>query len=196
MTPILLASASPRRRALLEAVGFSVTVCAVDVEEAAPESLAPDAWAEHVARVKANAVGGDAPLAVAADTVVWLDDGTRLGKPNDRAHANSMLQRLQGRPHSVTTGVAVVAFGEVVDSFFVTTRVVMRPVSQAEIDAYLDTDEPWDKAGSYAIQGLAGVFVERVDGDYANVVGLPVATLVQRLRCDGRIKTLPWEPQL
>lgn len=194
MTPILLASASPRRRALLESVGFRVEVAPVDVDESAPESLAPDAWAERVARVKAEAIAGRPPLAVAADTVVWLEDGTRLGKPTDPADARAMLMRLQGRQHAVTTGVAVAAHGEVVDTFHVTTKVWMRALSAQDIEAYLRTDEPWDKAGSYAIQGLASVFVDRLDGDYANVVGLPVATLVQRLRCDGRMHTLPWEP--
>ena len=141
--------------------------------------------AERLAREKAAAVAaaeGDA-LVVAADTLVVLD-GDALGKPRDRADAEAMLRRLQGRRHQVVTGVAV-AWGGGLLSGRETTTVVFAPMSDAEIRAYAATGEPDDKAGAYAVQGIGGLFVERVEGSPSNVVGLPVRLLARLLAGGG-----------
>lgn len=174
---IILASGSPRRRQILESLALVFEVRATDVDETLfPSESAPDA-AVRLARAKAATVR-DAPpgaLVVAADTLVVLD-GEALGKPRDRAEASRVLTALAGRSHDVVTGVAC-ARGGLAVSGYDTTRVVFGPMSTAEIAAYTSTGEPDDRAGAYAIQGVGGLFVERVEGSPSNVVGLPVRLL-------------------
>jgi len=178
---IVLASSSPRRKEILASLGLLFETRAADVDESLlPSESAFDA-AERLARAKVAAVReaafGSTPgaLVVAADTLVVLE-GAALGKPRDRADARRMLLALAGRAHDVVTGVACARGGRVV-SGRETTRVVFAPMSQAEIVEYAETGEPDDKAGAYALQGIGGLFVERVEGSPSNVVGLPVRLL-------------------
>ena len=177
---LILASASPRRSELLRAAGFDFQVVPADVDERPLPGETPDAYVRRVALDKAMAVAACLPDAVvlAADTCVVVDDAI-LGKPADEAEAASMLAMLSGRAHDVLTGVVVIGpAGTRVES--ADSRVEFAPLSAAEIAWYVASGEPSDKAGAYAIQGLASRFVERVEGSYSNVVGLPVA-LVYRL---------------
>jgi len=178
---IVLASSSPRRKEILASLGLLFETRAADVDESLlPSESAFDA-AERLARAKVAAVReaafGSTPgaLVVAADTLVVLE-GAALGKPRDRADARRMLLALAGRAHDVVTGVACARGGRVV-SGRETTRVVFAPMSQAEIVEYAETGEPDDKAGAYALQGIGGLFVERVEGSPSNVVGLPLRLL-------------------
>ena len=180
---LVLASSSPRRRELLASLGLTFSVRHAEVDESLlPSESAFDA-AERLARVKAERVAREAPdaLVVGADTLVVLE-GAALGKPRDRADARRMLSALAGRTHDVVTGVACARGGRVV-SGREATRVVFAPMTQAEIEAYAASGEPDDKAGAYALQGLGGLFVERVEGSPSNVVGLPVR-LVYRLAAE------------
>jgi septum formation protein len=181
---IILASASPRRRELLARLGipFEVVVSGVD-EEPWPREK-PESYVLRNASEKARAVSARYPEAwiLAADTIVVVNDEI-LEKPKSAQHALDMLRRLSGREHEVITGVCVrhpipAGFREAADT--VRTRVRFRALSSAEIDAYVATGEPMDKAGAYAIQGGAASFVESIDGSYDNVVGLPLET-VRRL---------------
>jgi septum formation protein len=176
--PFILASSSPRRAELLRAAGFAFDVGPVDVDESRHKWEAPVAYVERVARLKAAAGAARHPgrVVVAADTIVVLNDDDVLGKPQDEAEAGAMLRRLSGRSHDVMTGVAVASAGAV-QTRVEQTRVWFRTVSEPEIEWYVSTREPMDKAGGYAIQGLAGRFIPRIDGSYSNVVGLPVAVL-------------------
>jgi septum formation protein len=178
---VVLASSSPRRKEILASLSLRFEVRAAEVDESLlPAESAFDA-AERLARAKVAAVleaaFGSTPdaLVVAADTLVVLD-GAALGKPRDRADARRMLSALAGRAHDVVTGVACARGGRVV-SGRETTRVVFAPMSQTEIVEYAETGEPDDKAGAYALQGIGGLFVERVEGSPSNVVGLPVRLL-------------------
>lgn len=172
---LYLASASPRRRELLEQIGVAVQLvrCSVD-EQVLPDELA-EQYVQRVTQDKAGAGVAQAPpgaVVLAADTAVVLD-GQILGKPADRRHALLMLRALSGREHEVLTAVAV-ARGADVRLQQVTTRVRFRTLSEAEMTAYWDTGEPADKAGGYGIQGLGAVFVEHLSGSYSAVVGLPL----------------------
>jgi septum formation protein len=182
---LILASASPRRSELLRAAGFDFQVVPADVDERPLPGESPDTYVRRVALDKALAVAACLPDAVvlAADTCVVVDDAI-LGKPADEADAASMLAMLSGRPHDVLTGVAVIGpAGTRVES--ADSRVVFAPLSAGEIAWYVASGEPSDKAGAYAIQGLASRFVERVEGSYSNVVGLPVALVYRLLREQG-----------
>jgi septum formation protein len=182
LPPILLASTSPRRRELLLSLGLPFDVRAADVDETLlPGENAFDG-AERLARAKAGAAAVGAPetLVVAADTLVVLES-LALGKPKDRGDVRRMLAALEGRAHDVVTGVACALGGRIV-SGRETTRVVLAPMSPAEIEAYAATGEPDDKAGAYAMQGIGGLFVERVEGSPSNVVGLPVRLLYRLAR--------------
>lgn len=179
---LVLASSSPRRREILLSLGLPFDVRATDVDETLlPGESAFDA-AERLARAKAGAaaVGEPGALVVAADTLVVLE-GQALGKPKDRADARRMLVSLEGRAHDVVTGVACARGGRIV-SGRETTRVVFAPMSSSEIEEYAATGEPDDKAGAYAMQGVGGFFVERVEGSPSNVVGLPVRLLYRLAR--------------
>lgn len=178
MPPLVLASASPRREQLLRQLGldFRVSASGLDEEQAAPAGAAPAVMVRELALAKARAVAAREPAAVvlAADTVVVLD-GEVLGKPASPAAAEEMLARLQGRTHRVFTGVAAVAPGGAAAAEVEETRVTVRPLTRAEIRAYVASGEPLDKAGGYAIQGRGALLVTRVEGCYYNVVGLPLA---------------------
>lgn len=177
---IILASASPRRRALLTAAGIDHVVEAANVDETLRLGELPSAYAERLARDKAEAVGLRHPGAtvLGADTVVVVDSQV-LGKPVDAEDARRMLAQLSGREHVVLTAVAV-ACGGALQSSVAETSVRMRAMSAAEIAEYVETGEPMDKAGAYAIQGGAAGFIEQISGEFDNVVGLPVS-VVRRL---------------
>ena len=166
MRRLILASASPRRQEILAALGFAFETRPAEVEERVRSGESAFDAAERLAREKAAAVAGTEPDA--------------LGKPRDRAEAEAMLRRLRGRRHQVVTGVAVAADGGCL-SGRETTTVVFAPMSDAEVRAYAATGEPDDKAGAYAVQGIGGLFVERVEGSPSNVVGLPVRLLARLL---------------
>lgn len=172
---LVLASASPRRRELLCQLGLQFSTKVPEVDERPSPDETPQAMALRLARAKASAVLSQlAPHAVvlAADTVVCVDEDS-LGKPADAAAAAAMLQRLSGRTHTVVTAVAV-GCGADVRTAVSTTRVWMRELDATEIDHYVASGEPMDKAGGYAIQGRGAAFVSRIDGSYSGVVGLPL----------------------
>ena len=182
MRPLVLASGSPRRRELLEQMGYSgFEVLPAKGEETAPEGLSPDKLVEQLALQKAREVFVLRPdcTVIGADTVVVLE-GRVLGKPRDEADAMEMLAALSGRSHEVYTGMAVLS-GNRVLTHAECTRVDFRPITEGEIAAYVATGEPMDKAGSYGIQGKACVFIRGIVGDYYNVVGLPVCALGELL---------------
>jgi septum formation protein len=184
---LVLASASPRRRDILRALGLGFEVDPADIDETPAAGASVDAVvaalslrkAQHAAPRHRNA------LVVAADTLVDLD-GRILSKPVDESDACAMLTAMSGRSHRVATGLVLLdaATGEA-QTALVETEVTFRPMSEDEIDAYVATGEPMDKAGSYGIQGLGAAFVQRIDGDYYNVAGLPVAALNGLLRAAG-----------
>ncbi len=179
---IILASKSPRRRELLEKLGLSFTVMTEDVDEAMDPAIPLENEIQRVSERKARAVQGLAgpeDLIISADTVVCAD-GRRLGKPADAAEARAMLRLLSGRAHTVVSGLCLLQ-GDRCETASVTTALHFRPLSDREIDAYIATGEPMDKAGAYGIQGLASIFVDRLDGDYYNVMGLPLCTLAAML---------------
>jgi len=179
---LFLASASARRRDLLAAAGVPFAVDPVDADETRRPGEPPDAHVLRVAREKAEAgrTRHAADAVLAADTVVLVDDLV-LGKPASDADAMAMLERLSGRAHDVLTGVALIWPGHA-RSAIDRTRVWFTPIAPEEVAWYVNSGEPRDKAGAYAIQGLASRFVARIEGSYSNVVGLPVAVVLQLLR--------------
>ena len=175
MTELVLGSASPRRAELLAQLGVTYAVLKADIDETPAPGEAPRDYVKRMAREKAASLAaqsGDRVL-LTADTTVILG-GESLGKPDDAADARRMLAALSGTRHEVSTAVMVRA-GDRQHETLVTTTVDFIALSPELIDAYLATDEPWDKAGAYAIQGLAGSFVRRIDGSVSNVIGLPLA---------------------
>lgn len=186
MEKIILASASPRRKELLAQAGFSFEVMVSQAEEIITKTE-PGAIVEELSQVKARAVARqiqEEALIIGADTLVALD-GEVLGKPKDEKEAEEMLFRLQDHTHQVYTGVTLIWKNGEKDreeSFHVCTQVVFYPMSRQEIRDYIQTGEPMDKAGAYGIQGRAGVFVKEIQGDYNNVVGLPISRLYQQLK--------------
>jgi septum formation protein len=176
---LILASASPRRAELLRAAGFDFDVMAADVDETMDAEEWPDGYVRRLALTKAEAVRprAEGRPVLAADTIVVVD-GQILGKPRDADDARRMLQMLSGRSHAVVTGVCLAA--PTPQIAVERTTVVFAPLSEAEIDRYVESGEPMDKAGAYAIQGIASRFVRRIDGSYSNVVGLPVALVYQQ----------------
>ncbi len=198
MARITLASRSPRRRDLLAAVGFRVVVCPADADETQRPGEDPVALASRLAVAKADAtrrlLAHEAPDTIlAADTVVHTDDGRVLGKPTDVDDARSILRALSGRTHTVTTGWCIASRADgVLRNDATSTRVTFHPIDDDLLEAYLATDEPWDKAGAYGIQGRAALFVERIEGCWSNVVGLPVSAVVRALRQLGRLGAAPW----
>lgn len=187
MAQIVLASASPRRRELLERIGvtnFQVRV--PEVEETFPEGLTPDQVVEYISREKAEAAArlcGPEDIVITADTMVFLAD-RRLGKPRDEAHALEMLTALQGRRHTVCTGVTV-RQGSRSLTESESTFVFFRSASEEELRRYIATGEPLDKAGAYGVQGRGALLVERLEGDFFNVMGLPVLRLARILERFG-----------
>jgi len=183
----VLASASPRRQELLRTAGISFTVQAADIDETPLADEKAEQCARRLAREKALAVSRLRPLdrVLGADTIVVVD-GEILGKPRDGADAARMLRLLSGRTHEVITGVCLVeAGGTEVSTASETTRVTMNELSDREIQEYVAGGEPMDKAGAYAIQGMASRWIPRIEGDYSNVVGLPVALVYNMLRQRG-----------
>jgi septum formation protein len=180
--PVVLASASPRRVALLRQVGLAFTVADPGPDRDWPGEAEPRHGVRALALEKARRVAQRRPgaLVIGADTVV-VARGARLGKPAGEAEALEMLRRLQGRTHEVWTGIALVRGGEQRTAAEV-TKVQFARLDDAELRAYVRTGECLDKAGAYGIQGLAAQLVRRVEGDYSNVVGLPLARLRQLLR--------------
>ena len=180
-TDIILASASPRRRELLDLVGIRHTVDPADVDESLRDGESPPAYVERLARAKASLVEKRHPGAVVigADTTVVLGDDI-LGKPEDAADAKRMIARLAGHTHEVCTGIAVVHDGRIA-SAVERVAVTFRTLTPREIDAYGATGEPMDKAGAYGIQGWGATIVERIDGDYFSVMGLGLRRLVALL---------------
>lgn len=181
MARIVLASASPRRQELLRRIGLTdFTVRVPNVEEAFPEGLSPQETVKYISREKSQAVDAAADeIVITADTMVFLD-GQKLGKPADESEALAMLTALQGRHHTVCTGVTV-RLGSRMETEAETTEVYFRPVSREELLAYIATGEPMDKAGAYGIQGVGALLVEGIRGDYFNVMGLPVLRLSRML---------------
>ena len=176
---VILASQSPRRRELLTLVGIAHEVRPAHIDEAYLSGEHPRAHAERLACEKAGVVARDAPhaLVIGGDTIVVVD-GDVLGKPRDDADAAAMLTRLSGRSHTVITAVAVQWRG-VARCAVEEVNVTFHPLTPAEIDAYIATREPMDKAGAYGIQGYGATIVARVDGDYFAVMGLPLQRLVR-----------------
>lgn len=169
---LILASASPRRAELLRAAGIDFLVRVADVDETQWPDEPPRDYVLRLSRAKAQAVAQADELVLGADTTVVINQET-AGKPVDAADAQRMLRALSGQWHEVLTAVTL-AQGDRVVSDVEVTRVKFAPLSEAEIDWYVATGEPMDKAGAYGIQGYASRFVERIEGNYANVVGLPV----------------------
>jgi septum formation protein len=192
---LVLASASPRRQELLRNAGISFTVQPADIDETPLPGESARDCAQRLARLKALEVWRRRPggVVLGADTVVVVDE-TMLGKPIDREDAARMLRMLSGRAHLVITGVCVVKAAASFDlpgasevtaeikTASETTLVTMNEISEEEIQAYIATGEPMDKAGAYAIQGIASRWIPRIEGDYSNVVGLPVALVWRMLR--------------
>jgi septum formation protein len=189
---LILASASPRRRELLARLGLPFEVRSSGIEEMLAPGIPAPALAMALARAKARdvaarlrAAGEEPALVLGADTLVVLD-GRPLGKPATRDEARAMLRALRGRSHEVVTAVVLLdAPGGRETAETVASQVLMRPYGDLEIDAYVATGEPDDKAGAYAVQGAGGHLVSRVEGCYTNVVGLPLGTTARLLRAFG-----------
>lgn len=178
---LILASASPRRRQLLEMLGLEITVQPSHIPEVRGPHETPIAYAERLAREKAGSIPGD--LVLGADTTVLLDD-VLLEKPADAEDALRMLRLLQGRSHQVITSVALRARGVMRQATDV-TAVTFRPCSDGFLRDYIATGEPMDKAGAYGIQGYGAALVERIDGDFFGVMGLPVRLVLRLLEEAG-----------
>jgi len=188
---LVLASASPRRQELLRNAGISFTVYPTHIPELPRPGEGPRDCAERLAREKAQAALRQQPgkLVLGADTIVVIE-GEILGKPRDEVDAGRMLRLLSGRTHQVTTGVCLAGLrtgNQKLETGFedtrsATTLVTMFPITDEDIRSYIATGEPMDKAGAYAIQGLASKFVERVEGCYFNVIGLPLSQVYQYLK--------------
>jgi septum formation protein len=193
---LVLASASPRRREILRTLGLEFEVRPSDANETPLEGESARDYARRLAIMKASAVAAAAAPGthvLGADTVVVID-GELLGKPEHDAAARGMLRMLAGRWHEVTTGVALCRSGEgLLGALTVTTRVKMRPIDAAALERYVARGEGRDKAGGYAIQGIAAGFVSEIQGSYSNVVGLPAAETIELLERFGAIP--PWPPE-
>ncbi len=183
---IVLASASPRRQELLQQIGCKFRVVVSDAEELSGDGISPERLAVENARRKAEDVaakeGSNVPV-LGADTVVAVDE-TILGKPKDETDAVRMLRLLSGRQHFVYTGIALVYRGDIYEDV-VRTAVWVDELSAKEIDAYIATGEPRDKAGAYAVQGIAAKYIPRIDGSFSNVVGLPLYAVKELARKAG-----------
>lgn len=188
MKKLILASASPRRREILQQVGAVFEVIPAQGEEKMTKEAPQEAVMElalQKAREVADARSDPKEVVLGADTVVAFE-GKILGKPKDETDAARMLAMLSGNTHSVFTGVAIIVkeSGRILN-FYEETEVTMYPMSPKEIQAYVNTGEPMDKAGAYGIQGRCAVHIEKIRGDYQNVVGLPVAKIYQKMRQIG-----------
>lgn len=203
MYKIILASGSPRRREILEQVGVQFTVVSSDMEEITTKNK-PEEIVVELATIKADDVARhieESSIIIGSDTMVAVD-GQVMGKPKDEEDAKNMIRKLQGRNHQVHTGVSIVlknipvsnsentlvqqpATINKVISFVESTDVWVNPMTEEQITAYIATGEPFDKAGAYAIQGKFAVHINRIDGDYYNIVGFPISKLYQTLLKEG-----------
>jgi septum formation protein len=193
---LVLASASPRRREILAGLGLTFDVVVSGADEARHRGEPGAAYAQRVAIAKAREIStgrADVPYVLGADTIVEID-GDVLGKPESDAAGRAMLERLAGRWHAVTTAIALMRGSELLGSRVVGTRVNMRAASAGAIARYVATGEGRDKAGGYAIQGIAGGLVVAIEGSYSNVVGLPAAETIQLLEEHGAIGPWPSAP--
>ncbi len=177
---IILASQSPRRQELLKLITDDFEIKVSNVDETLPDGITPKDAVMYLSKIKARVFADSENIVVGADTVVSLD-GKILGKPKDEENAREMLKFLSGKSHSVFTGVTL-ANSKKTKTFAVETKVKFFELTDDEIDAYIKTGEPFDKAGAYGIQGYGSLLVEKIDGDYFNVVGLPVSTLFRELK--------------
>ena len=178
---IILASKSPRRRELLTLGGIDFTVKSSDVDETLPDGMTkPCEVVKYLSKIKAEAVYDGDNVVIGADTVVAID-GNILGKPQDADDAKRMLKMLSGKVHSVFTGVTIIS-PKGVNSFYSETKVEFYSLTNEEIDEYILSGEPMDKAGAYGIQGKGSLLIKGIVGDYFNVVGLPLAQTVRELR--------------
>ncbi|MGE7905268.1 Maf family protein [Peribacillus sp. NPDC094092] len=182
MQPLILASSSPRRKELLQFLQIPFESMNSNVDESIDENMCPDAAVKELASRKAEAIAAkfQESWVIGSDTVVVLD-GEILGKPTSRADGKRMLKMLSGRTHEVYTGVAIL-FGKNRRVFAEKTEVTFWELPEAEIERYLDSGEPFDKAGGYGIQGYGSLLVEQIKGDYFSVVGLPVSRLARELK--------------
>ena len=182
MKNIILASTSPRRRELLTLAGVKFEVLALNVDESVPKGTPPEYAVEMTARKKAMAIAErhGRSIVIGADTVV-VCDGKILGKPKSKKEAVEMLKMLSGREHLVMTGVCIAHGGET-EIYHVVTKVKFYELSNKNINDYVNPGEPMDKAGAYGIQGRGCVLVESIEGDYFNIVGLPISSLCRKLK--------------
>jgi nucleoside triphosphate pyrophosphatase len=185
LVPVVLASQSPRRRELLTLIGIAHEVRPANIDERYLAGEPPRAHAERLARGKAAAISAPDAVTIGSDTIVVVD-GDVLGKPSDERDAARMLRRLSGRSHIVITAVAASWEGRMLSDVEDVT-VTFRPLSEDDIAAYIATREPMDKAGAYGIQGFGATIVERVDGDYFAVMGLPLNRLARLLESLGLV---------
>ncbi len=188
--PFILASASPRRVELLQELGLSFTVVPSGIDETYRSGETPSAHVRRISQAKATVVAVDNPEAwvLGADTIVAIG-GEVLGKPKDRDDARRMLRRLSGREHYVLTGFTIVRKSvSVLCRKTVRSTVVFRPIEEDELQWYINTDEPYDKAGGYAVQEKGGLFARRIRGSYSNVIGLPVSEVFEILKKIGAIR--------
>jgi septum formation protein len=182
---IILASSSPRRRELLRNLGFAFDVIQPSADETVSENETPEDFALRVSAEKAWSVSGslgEGAVVIGADTIVVVD-GEMLGKPEDCEEASSMLRKLSGKEHHVYTAFSIVRpKDEILHSEIVDTSVRVKPLAASEIEGYIKTGEPMDKAGAYGIQGIGSFMVRGIEGSYSNVVGLPVEELLAALK--------------
>ncbi len=190
---LILASGSPRRKELLQLITEDFTVYSVDADETLPAGMPVEMAAAYLADLKASTAAKIFPdqIVIGCDTIVLLGDEI-MGKPKDREDAHRMLRALSGKTHSVLTGTSLY-YGTQTTVFTTETLVTFYPLSDAEIERYLDTGEPFDKAGAYGIQGKGALLVQGIEGDYFNVVGLPVAALSRALT---QFETLVKRPKI
>ncbi len=190
---LILASGSPRRKELLQLITEDFTVYSVDADETLPAGMPVEMAAAYLADLKASTAAKIFPdqIVIGCDTIVLLGDEI-MGKPKDREDAHRMLRALSGETHSVLTGTSLY-YGTQTTVFTTETLVTFYPLSDAEIERYLDTGEPFDKAGAYGIQGKGSLLVQGIEGDYFNVVGLPVAALSRALT---QFETLVKRPKI
>lgn len=177
---IILSSQSPRRQELLKYITTDFDIKVSNVDETLPQGITPKEAVLHLSKIKAEPFKNDNDIIIGADTVVAIND-TILGKPKNKDDAKAMLKLLSGKSHSVFTGVSVISKDKT-KSFAVETKVKFFDLSDEEIDSYIATGEPMDKAGAYGIQGYGSLLVESIDGDYFNVVGLPISILNRVLK--------------
>lgn len=182
---IILASASPRRRELMRLISESFTAVSIDADETLPADIEPLKASEYLAKIKASAAAELYPesIVIGCDTTV-ICGGRILGKPKDKNECREFMDMLSGRTHQVATGCCIISGNNIDEAslFTVVTDVTFRKLSDDEISAYISTEEPYDKAGGYGIQGKGSLLIEKINGDYFNVVGLPVSRLNRMLK--------------